>query len=102
MTIISHNVEVPFPQAFASPPKKRSPFPSAPRYGRASFSVHLLVKQGDKSKPHQADRPPTVRWECALNRGSTLSIRPRYTCTSCYARAFTHGNDVPWNPAKHS
>src|SRR5205823_5443528 len=27
----THTVEVPFPQAFASP--KRSPFPSAPRYG---------------------------------------------------------------------
>ena len=60
MTITTHRVVVPFPQAFASPQKKRSPFPSAPRYGPTS--------------PHQADRPPTVRWECALRRGSTLSI----------------------------
>ena len=60
MTIATHSVEVPFPQAFAAPPKKRSPFPSAPRYGRTS--------------PHQADRHPTVRWECALRRGSTPSI----------------------------
>jgi hypothetical protein len=61
MNTTTHNVEVPFPQAFASPPKKRSPFPSAPRYGHAS--------------PRQADRHPTARWECALRRGSTLSIR---------------------------
>ncbi len=33
MNIATHRVEVPFPQAFASPRKKRSPFPSAPRYG---------------------------------------------------------------------
>jgi len=33
MNTATHAVEVPFPQAFASPPKKRSPFPSAPRYG---------------------------------------------------------------------
>jgi len=61
MTTTTHNVEVPFPQAFAPPLAKRSPFPSAPRYGHASL--------------HQADRPPTARWECALRRGSTLSIR---------------------------
>jgi len=30
MNIATHCVEVPFPQAFASPLKKRSPFPSAP------------------------------------------------------------------------
>jgi hypothetical protein len=33
MNIATHRVEVPFPQAFASPRKKRSSFPSAPRYG---------------------------------------------------------------------
>ena len=32
MNTATHAVEVPFPQAFASP--KRSPFPCAPRYGR--------------------------------------------------------------------
>jgi hypothetical protein len=31
MNIATHSVEVPFPQAFAS--LRRSPFPSAPRYG---------------------------------------------------------------------
>jgi hypothetical protein len=31
MNTATHRVEVPFPQAFAFP--KRSPFPSAPRYG---------------------------------------------------------------------
>ncbi len=31
MNSATHSVEVPFPQAFASP--KRSPFPCAPRYG---------------------------------------------------------------------
>ena len=61
MNITTHNGEVPFPQAFASPPKKRGPFPCAPGYGHTS--------------PHQADRPPTVRWDCALRRGSTPSIR---------------------------
>jgi len=61
MNTPTHSVVVPFPQAFASLPKKRGPFPSAPRYGRPSR--------------HQADRPPTVRWECALRRGSTPSIR---------------------------
>ena len=61
MNTTTHNVVVPFPQAFASLPKKRGPFPSAPRYGRTSL--------------HQADRPPAVRWECALRRGSTPSIR---------------------------
>jgi hypothetical protein len=86
MTSTSHKVEVPFPQAFA--PLASSPFPCAPRYGRPS--------------PLQADRPPTVRWECALRRDSTLSIRPRCTCTRCYARAFTHGNDVPWNESRNT
>ena len=33
MNTPTHSVVVPFPQAFASLPKKRSPFPSAPRYG---------------------------------------------------------------------
>ncbi len=33
MNTATHSVVVPFPQAFASPQKKRSPFPSAPRYG---------------------------------------------------------------------
>ena len=35
MNTATHSVVVPFPQAFASalPRKKRSPFPSAPRYG---------------------------------------------------------------------
>jgi hypothetical protein len=31
MNTATHSVEVPFPRAFASP--RRSPFPSAPRYG---------------------------------------------------------------------
>jgi len=31
MNTATHSVVIPFPQAFASP--KRSPFPSAPRYG---------------------------------------------------------------------
>jgi hypothetical protein len=61
MNTPTHSVVVPFPQAFASLLWKRSPFPSAPRYGRSSL--------------HQADRPPTVRWECALRKGSTPSIR---------------------------
>jgi hypothetical protein len=30
MNIATHSVEVPFPQAFASPLKRRSSFPSAP------------------------------------------------------------------------
>ena len=69
MSIATQNVEVPFPQAFTSlPPKgRRSPFPSAPRYGRTS--------------PHQADRPPTVRWECARRCGSTPSIRSWFAQT---------------------
>jgi len=33
MNTATHTVEVPFPQAFASHRKKRSPFPCAPRYG---------------------------------------------------------------------
>ena len=78
MSITTHNVEVPFPQAFASPPKKRSPFPSAPRYGRAA--------------PDLPDRHPTVRWECALRRGSTPSIRKACTGTSWYASVFTRRN----------
>ena len=61
MNTATHSVEVPFPQAFAAPLAKSSPFPSAPRYGHAS--------------PQLVDRPPTVRWECVLQRGSTLSIR---------------------------
>jgi hypothetical protein len=33
MNTATHSVVVPFPQAFASPLTKSSPFPSAPRYG---------------------------------------------------------------------
>jgi hypothetical protein len=58
MNSATHTVEVPFPQAFASP--KRSPFPSAPRYGM------LLTDT--------AIGNPTARWECALLRDSTQPI----------------------------
>ncbi len=44
MNTATHNVEVPFPQAFAS--RKRSPFPSAPRYGeKQRFSVEERSEQ---------------------------------------------------------
>ena len=61
MSIATHHVEVPFPQAFAALQVRSSPFPSAPRYGCTSS--------------RQAERPATVKRECALLRGSTLSLR---------------------------
>ena len=57
MNTATHAVEVPFPQAFASP--KRSPFPSAP-----GTVCSWLPAIGN----------PTVRWECALRRGPTQPI----------------------------
>ena len=41
MNIAPHNVEVPFPQAFAS--RKRSLFPCAPRYSRAPVGQRMFV-----------------------------------------------------------
>ncbi len=59
MNIATHAVEVPFPQAFASP--KRSPFPSAPRYG---------------IEPGLPDLPETlVRNICPLGENARLSIK---------------------------
>ncbi len=50
MNTATHSVEVPFPQAFASP--ARSPFPSAPRYGL------FLVVSDRQSDREVGMRPP--------------------------------------------
>jgi hypothetical protein len=56
MTITSHNVEVPFPQAFAT--RKSSPFPCAPRYGRELLIISL------------SSEAQTARYVCALAKHS--------------------------------
>jgi len=61
MNIATHRVEVPFPQAFASPRKKRSPFPSAPPVREPRGSTHWKT-------------PLAVRRACALLRDSTLAL----------------------------
>jgi hypothetical protein len=74
MNTATHAVEVPFPQAFASP--KRSPFPCAPRYGL--FLADTAIDN------------PTVRWECALLRGSTQPITTMHRnnlIRECFYRA---------------
>jgi len=81
MNTATHNVEVPFPQAFASP--KRSPFPSAPRYGSNMVPPVERV--------HQA-----VRRECALLRDSTLALP---LLLDEYGSIFTPGPS-PGNPPK--
>jgi len=54
MNTATHSVEVPFPQAFASPQKKRSPFPSAP--GTVKNEVRGVRKEANR--PSGVYAPP--------------------------------------------
>src|SRR5947207_15807356 len=58
MNTTIHTVGVPFPQAFASPSKKRSLFPGAPRYSRepglpdlSELVVRSLCPLGENARP---------------------------------------------------
>ena len=57
MNTATHAVEVPFPQAFASPPKKRSPFPCAPRYGTVMSTREDNRSLDEYSAPFGIIRP---------------------------------------------
>src|SRR4249920_2643890 len=72
-------VEVPFPQAFASP--KRSPFPSAPRYG-------MFLASSDRQSDREVGMRPPRRFyaayhHCAHEHVDTLVLLP------CAASAYT-------------
>ena len=72
MNTATHAVEVPFPQAFASP--KRSPFPSAPRYG-------LSLASSDRQSDREVGmRPPKRSYaayhHCAHEQVETLVLLP--------------------------
>jgi hypothetical protein len=43
-----------------------------------------------------------VRRVCALLRANTLPNAQKKVALAKHASAFTQGNDLPWNPAKHS
>ncbi len=75
MNTATHAVEVPFPQAFASP--KRSPFPSAPRYG-------LFLASSDRQSDREVGmRPPKRSYaayhHCAHEQLDTLVLLPTGT-----------------------
>ena len=75
MNTATHAVEVPFPQAFASP--KRSPFPSAPRYG-------LFLASSDRQSDREVGmRPPKRSYaayhHCAHEQVETLVLLPTGT-----------------------
>jgi len=75
MNTATHAVEVPFPQAFASP--KRSPFPSAPRYG-------LFLASSDRQSDREVGvRPPERSYaayhHCAHEQLDTLVLLPSGT-----------------------
>ena len=62
MNTATHAVEVPFPQAFASP--KRSPFPSAPRYGTEPGLPGLseaLMRSNQTARCDECASPQTWR-----------------------------------------
>ena len=68
-------VEAPFPQAFASP--KRSPFPSAPRYG-------LFLASSDRQSDREVGMRPPRRFyaayhHCAHEHVETLVLLPTGT-----------------------
>ena len=50
---------------------------------------------------NNSERNYSVRKRCAPLRASTLSHRWRDIALAKHASAFTQGNDLPWNPAKH-
>jgi hypothetical protein len=80
MTIATHSVEVPFPQAFASPAKKRSPFPSAP-----GTVVHHHTRLIDL-RPPGGNAPSIEALRCLsakLHRHTLLRscFYPRERCT---------------------
>ena len=58
MNTSTHSVVVPFPQAFASPPKKRSPFPSAPRYG-------IFLASSERQSDREVGMRPPKRFYAA-------------------------------------
>ena len=79
MSTATHNVEVPFPQAFAS--SKRSPFPCAPRYGREHSTT--------------IDEP-TVRWvwrSCQTRQEENAIYRK---CSSSAKRRIASSNTAVW------
>ncbi len=75
MNTATQAVEVPFPQAFASP--KRSPFPSAPRYG-------LFLASSDRPSDREVGMRPPRRFyaayhHCAHEHVETLVLLPTGT-----------------------
>jgi hypothetical protein len=71
----THSVEVPFPQAFASP--KRGPFPSAPRYG-------IFLALSDRQSDREVGMRPTKRSYAAYHQYAqkqldTLVLLPKGT-----------------------
>jgi hypothetical protein len=77
MNTATHSVEVPFPQAFAAPPKKRSPFPCAPRYG-------LFLASSDRQSDCEVGMRPPKRFyaayhQCAHGHVETLVLLPMGT-----------------------
>jgi hypothetical protein len=74
MNTATHAVEVPFPQAFASPRKKRSPFPSAPRYG---LSLASSDRQSDREvRMRPPKRSYAAYQHCAHEQLDTLVLLP--------------------------
>ncbi len=75
MNTATHAVEVPFPQAFASP--ARSPFPCAPRYG-------LFLASSDRQSDREVGMRPLARFYAAYHHYAqkqldTLVLLPRGT-----------------------
>ena len=75
MNTATQAVEVPFPQAFASP--KRSPFPSAPRYG-------LFLASSDRHSDREVGMRPPRRFyaayhHCAHKHVETFVLLPTGT-----------------------
>ncbi len=77
MNTATHAVEVPFPQALAFASPKRSPFPSAPRYG-------LFLASSDRQSDREVGiRPPKRSYaayhHCAHEQLDTLVLLPTGT-----------------------
>ena len=68
MNTATHSVEVPFPQAFASP--KRSPFPSAPRYG-------LFLALSDRQSDREVGMRPPKRSYTAYHHYAQKQLATR-------------------------
>ena len=83
MNTATHTVEVPFPQAFATPLAESHLFPCAPRYSHVTNEIDDLSVRREL-RPCQTQQ-------------RFYAVYPKRSLVQ-HASAFTQANDLAWNP----